>query len=57
MKCAWCVSEKKCVQDIQGLCTSMEDHIGTLGNQDTCPSKVDILASSVKGMLFGSQEL
>lgn len=44
LTCAWCVSESKCVNDVQGLCKSMDDHIGQVGNKKECPSRVDKLA-------------
>ena len=56
LNCAWCLTENKCVKDIEGLCKTQEDHIGgSLGKE--CPNRTDKLASDVGAMLFQHGEM
>lgn len=50
-KCAWCLNENKCVNDIEGACDSREDHIGG-SLKKSCPRRVDMLENSVVEKLF-----
>ena len=33
---AWCISSKKCADDVQGPCEGPQDHIGKQGQAQTC---------------------
>ena len=37
-QCGWCIGARRCIQDIAWVCRGDHDHVGKVGNHDTCPT-------------------